>query len=611
MGLFTNRCINRECGNRIRKGSKFCPKCGENAPKGLTHCGSCGKEISTSSKFCWSCGADQANMAAPVIARDRWARMPEDFAARIEVDAIQGWLVKPLIVEHGTRAMFFQRGKFRGEAKPGTYDVGGLISRLTHFMTDQAASILLMDAGDVELDLENDNLWTSDRYQVGTSLRLVVRIDEPEAMFVNLIKARSRVTIDDLECSLAGEAQMLMEGIVGKYQAQQLFSSLDARNEIETLLREHLATTFSRFGLSLVHLRFIDFSGTEFEEMRKRHADLQRDRERVDLKADRNKLNQRLREDLTEERMHAFKHEKDFEEFVRQTEHDLSLGQIIRDDEMNRLKERFTFERDREQLLRRIEIEGIASEEQREQAWKQLLAEERERDEKHRNELERQLDTAKNQAEIDKTKLETERLEHAEDMRQAEEGIALLREMKEIERADERHEVELEGLTLEHRGRATVQALMSIVDGPAAERLAELEKLRMRESMTPDQLLLLAAEASPGVAVALAKKYEAEGQLGQDVRVQLERRIDEQREMSKEQADRMERMMQTALQQMGGVAATRAQGIQPTQTVVTPGGVGAPIVINPQAPQAAAACRHCNATLDSGAVFCPNCGKKQ
>lgn len=602
MGLFTNRCINPDCRHRVRKGSQFCPVCGSPAPKGLTVCGSCKAEVSSASKFCWRCGADLSKVAKPFIFDDRWARRPEDFAVRVDDQDVKGWLSKPLIIEHGTRALLFQAGKFKGEVGEGRYDIGGFLKRLNHFMIDLDTSVVLTDAGDVTIDLENAGLWTSDHFEVGTIGRLVLRIADADAMFVNLFKGANRIGVDDLEQQLAGETQMLLSGIVAGHKAEALFTDLDIRNQIESQLRETILPTLGRLGLELVQIRFISFAGEAYEELRQREGEVQ-------VAGERAKLNQRLRETLTQDRMDAFKNEKDFEDFVRQTEHELGLKDVIRQDELVRLGSRLVFDRDREAILHRIEIEGIENDEAREQAWKQLLADERERDELHRRDLDRQLAEAKSLAEKRRIELDIERLEHAEDMRQAEDGIRLLRQVKDVEHEQAVRQQELEAKTLEARSKATAEALLSIVDGPVADRIAQLESLRARQNMSPDQILALAAEASPQAAEALARKYEADGRAGAELVEQLRQQLAQVRETDERHADRMERLTRVALSQMGDVAGTRARPVEPTQTVVAGTGAGRPIVINP--PGSVGQCAHCGAGLEGDGQFCPQCGAKQ
>ena len=614
MGFRTNKCINPNCDQRVRKGATYCPKCGAGAPKGKVPCGSCNADVRSSAKFCPQCGADMAVSVKPKFDHNRWARQPEDFAIRIDVDDVKGWLVKPLIVEHGTTGLVFQSGKFAGELQESRYDVGGFVQRLTNFMIDNPASIVIMDAGDTTCDLENGGLWTSDKFEVGVSLRLVIQVQDPESLFKNLIKGRGQVTLDQLECLLADEVQMLLEGIVLKYKADQLFGSIDARYEIEAQLREHLRTTFSRFGLSLIQLRFVDFCGEVYEELRAKEGELQTFGKDIDLQDQRAQLTRRLRDVLTTDKMDEFTSEKDLEDFIRQTEHELGLKDVIRDDEMIRLKSRFEHERDREQTLRRIEIEGISQDALRDEARKQQLADEDALDEAHRRKSARRVEEAATDGKIDDIQRETRAKDHEQDMTEALAGQDLLDRMDDRDRKRGEWTQQIEAKRLTERSNATVEALLSIVDGPAGDRIAELTKLERQKNLTPEQILAITAEASPAAAQALAEKYKADGRLSDEMRELLEKRVAEQKEASADTADRMERIMQTALQQMGHVAGTRARPVEPPDTIVTPGGGGggAHVMVNSQSGgKAGACCAHCNAPLESGGNFCTACGKKQ
>jgi len=46
--------------------------------------------VSSISKFCWKCGADLALVAKPVLADDRWARRPGEFAVLVADQDIKG-----------------------------------------------------------------------------------------------------------------------------------------------------------------------------------------------------------------------------------------------------------------------------------------------------------------------------------------------------------------------------------------------------------------------------------------------------------------------------------------------------------------------------------------
>lgn len=622
MGLFTNRCVNPECRHRVRKGSQFCPKCGDGAPRGLASCGSCGAEVSSTSKFCWKCGMDLAEVAKPLLADDRWVRRPGEFAVLVADHDIKGRLAKPLIIEHGTRAMLFQSGKFKGEIGEGRYNMDGFFKKLVHLSSDLAASIVLCDAGDVTIDLENGDLWTSDTTEVGTTARLVLRIQDPDAMYVNMFKGHGCIGLDEIELQLAGEVQMLLSGIVAEHESEELFTNVEARNVIEARLRDTIGVTLSRLGLELVQLRFISFYGEAYEKIRAERGDLATAEGHAAVREGWTKLHMKLRDTESQDKMDECKSAADLKDFIVQTAHEMKLKDAIRDNEIDSLVERFEYDRNRENVLRRIEIQAIEDESDRDKAWLDLLAQERRIDETHKHDLDRKLTDAKSEHEITTIRIEVSGLEHAENLRQrheehiqdmieARDGMDNLQRVTQIKQDQADREQQREAATLEARSKATAEALLSIMDGPAADRIVRIEELRNQQNMSPEQILAIAANASPQAANALAAKYQAEGQIQAGMVDQLRQQIDQQRDMSDKHADRLERVMQSAMEQMGHVAGTRARPVDPKQTVVAGAGGPAPIVINTPTSQPTVSCKHCNAQLETGGAFCPACGKKQ
>lgn len=605
MGLFTSKCVNPECVSRIRRGHKFCPKCGQGSPVGKVQCASCHHEMRASAKFCSYCGAALESGATPAFTSERWARAAGDFASRIDVPDVKGWLVKPLLVEHGTRALLFHEGVLVGEVTPGRYDMDGLLKRVGNLEVGRPTSIVLVDGGDVCLGLENGDLWTSDKCQVGTSLQLVVRVNVVDALFQNVIKGQARVLVDEIEEALAQEVQMVLAGLVGRFPAEALFPAMDARYEIEGELREHLRTTLSRLGLELVQLRFIDFVGEAYEELRQRQSSLQVDTAKTDVRAQRNILNQRIRELLTQDKMDAFSSEKDLGDFIRQTEHELGLKDVVREDELKRLGERFRFEGGRESVLRRLEIARIENDDRREQAWQQLRAEEEEEDERHKRRIDRELQTARSDEEKAKVQARIDETEHEQDLREARDGLDLLQKTKDLEQAELDRESERKLKELKAFDEVDARALVAILDGPAAERVTRLEEFRVKKELSPEQLLAIAAETNPAAAQPLAAKYAAEGLASAEVVRRLEQQVKDQREMSEGYADRMERIMQTGLEQMGRVASDRAESSQAPQVVGVPLGGGERSVAG------ASACSKCKNAIEASDSFCPQCGSRR
>jgi len=797
MGIFTTQCANPECGQRISKGAKFCRYCGGGAPGGTTKCRSCGSEVALSSKFCWSCGGDLGDSIKPVLKDDKWDRQPGDFAIRIDDEDVRGKWVKPLVIEHGCRAMYFKGGKYKGELSAGKYNADGLLTRLPFLSSPKNISVVLIDATEITVEVENAGMWTSDRIQVGTQARLFLKVADPEKMYLNLFKTSRRMTVDAIEQQIAAEAQNAMEQAILGFTADQLFTDANARPQLEAKIGELLKPVLDRIGFEMTRVRFIDFHGEVYERIREQKGqireaegelevdqeklklermrieqrarwveaeeerlrrqgqaqdsadwqrlrnerdELDRDKEklriqedriredvrhdgvRVDAKADRLQLSQKLRDAFTQEKFHEIKSKADVQDYIKQTEHELGMKGVIREDEIEKLTARLEFERDRDEILRRFEIIGITNDQERQEAWARVQHEERVKDEYLLRDLERELMGAKN--DVEKQKLEADkariqsrlrlevmgdqksfdreqrradstvqqeldqaqhsqkidfarqdhslrhdvrrdehdqRVREAKDefdlrrdeqddtldrkLRAAKEGNEILARTKDIEIDEKSREAEIdvtradgmadvEAKQLEARSKATAEALISIVDGPqAGGRLAEIEELRIKSNLAPEQILALTAEASPQAAQALMEKYVNDGTVAaqneaiqqlqarltdqqaqrQEMQQVNEKRVHEQQQMAERAGDRVERLMSMALNQMGNVASTRAEGTSEThhhQTVVSQDGRSGPVMVGGGGDVTIVACAGCNHRNPQGAKFCENCGKK-
>ena len=352
----------------------------------------------------------------------------------------------------------------------------------------------------------------------------------------------------------------------------------------------------------MVQLRSVQFACPAYEKRRKDTAAVRTREDEVDISEQRAALNRRLREIITQDKMDSLKTEKDFENFIRQTEHELHLKDHIRDDEMDRLKERFRHDRDVTAIRNRIEIHTIEDDAERERAWKKLFAEEEARDEQFRRQLQRDLEVVKTDAEKSRIKLEIENLEynerlrqqelaHVQDMKEASDGLDLLARVKQMEREED---------DAEHRRE---------LEKANAARAAELDKLRIQQNMTPEQIIAIAARENPALGSVLVQKYAAEGKIADERAKLLEKQLADERRLHEGYADRQERMVKLSLEQMGMVAGTRARAEENRQTIVTNPLGGAPVVIDPRG--VAGKCKHCGGSLEPGGGFCPHCGKGQ
>ncbi|MBN2590033.1 MAG: hypothetical protein JXA96_09230 [Sedimentisphaerales bacterium] len=613
MGIFSNRCANPECRARVLKTAKYCNICGEPATSADTNCGRCGSSVGAQSKFCWKCGANLNDQPRTDLFDNRWIRGEDDFAIRVDECDVKGFLSKGVVVEHGTRGMVFQAGRFCGYVDPGKYDLNGFLKKVNNFNQTTPASVVLVDAGNVELHLEAIKLHSREQMEVDAAFKAVVQLTDPEKFFTNAFKSRKQLTIGYLSGSLVDELRAALQTYVGSKSVEELYSNTQIRQDVERQMQLELEPVLEQIGLELVQIRFVDFFCEAYDPIREEQAGFYIDTRKTDIDIDRLKLTQRMRKEMTADKMDQLKTETDFEDFIRQTEHELGLKDVIRADEMDKLKRQFLQERDKDILAHQIEIEGIKNDSDREEARKALVA-------KIENfKLRKHTIREDNLADAD-TEDTIERKKIDRDMYEAGIAVDLREKTQRVELDRQKAEQEIEAARLQERSKASAQALLSILDGDASDQIAKLEELRMKQNLSPEQILAMTAATNPQAAQALAEKYKADASINEERFKQLKESMSKQEEMSRESADRLERVMNVAMQQMGMTATTRAQAPNSSQTVVTPGGGfgGAPIVVNPQGnppsnqngPKGEIACPKCKEMIPSNSRFCPNCREK-
>ncbi|MFV2070582.1 MAG: zinc-ribbon domain-containing protein, partial [Pirellulales bacterium] len=323
MGFFSDKCP--ECGAKVRRGASFCSACGTSAPKATAACPACGKEVKTASKYCGQCGAPLRSPESediPVDHFNRWSRAEDEFARRIEATDLHGMLKRGLVVEPGTQALIFQGGHLAAMAGAGTYHLNRPLEQVD---TASPATAILIDAGETILKLLYRNVRTQEDVAVDATVQVVVQLADAAALHANLMHGRESLSISDLARLLWSESANVIQARVKQESVKQLDANLELKTALEDDLRENISTALGRNGLQLVQLRFVQFSSEAYDKVRDKRAETSIAEEKLDDTQHRVALRQRLRETLTRDRMDKFTSAKDFEEFVRQTEHELGM----------------------------------------------------------------------------------------------------------------------------------------------------------------------------------------------------------------------------------------------------------------------------------------------
>lgn len=640
MGFFSDRCP--ECGGGVRRNAAFCPHCGRPAPRAHAACPSCGAEVKASSNYCKECGApiqDPAKAAVSIDPLNRWIRSSDEFARRIEAQDLRGLLQRGLVVEPGTRALIIQGGTLAAVVGEGAYDLNQPLGGV-----DMAtpATAVLVDAGETPVSLSYRGLTTREGLETSASLDLVVRLIDPVSLVTNLMHGRERIFNADLAELLQAQTVNIVQARVKQSSAADTEGDLALKNAVEQDLRAKIAASLERNGLELVEVRFASFSTPAMGAIRKSRAEaFLKEQEAGELER-RATLNQRIRATLTRDRLAQFGSSQDLEEFIRQTEQELGMKALIRQTEMEDLKRTFAEKHQDAEIARRHLLEildlehrlAVVSKQQSltdAQFEQKLESERRALKARHDADWESfQLQLRKREAARDDSRKETQT--KAETVRTkiglADEALSLRRKKAEMDReeAEHRHQREQEAQQ-EARDRETrreLEKISALSQADQARLAADLKKTEVLKEMSVDQILALMGKDSPHLASALAERARAQAQAEAGAAASAELKALYQKILGgkESETDRLERMMDRAMQSVERVAAgvagserARKDEIKEVMSQdmermadVAVTRAGAPG--GPGEQSAVVVCPGCLKQVAAGTRFCDGCGHK-
>lgn len=607
------------CGENLESDVKFCPHCGAKAAD--VTCNKCGAAIPADAKFCPGCGNDiRPSRLGKMVGSNQedfspnreWKRKPGDFASRFEVEDLRGILKKTVTVAEGTRALLFQGGAYVGDLTPGHYSVGNILETKLPLNLDDRATVVLIDDGIIALEfsLNRSQVRTADSIPVGISGTLTLRNTDSKKFIDNLLKGKSRILVSDLEADLTYDIQSIAHATLNKYTMDELYGNHAVRQDIEEQVQEHIAPTLNSYGFSVERLRFVRCDETDWKEIIEKRGIRTKKVTETKLDID---TEQQLRQLLSNERIDTLSTEDSVEAYV----HELAKTGLIRTSEIQDVKIELNNNRENKDYIRSVVREKA------EQMHSHDLS-----DANLGHALDQDSQQQAHEVETDDAQREHEDKwagrEHARDVRDMDNLIGMKKQMneaklqreagfQEIQHRNQDKEAEIEGIRLSQRTNASAEALLTMTDGDTAQHLTELEKMKRAAVLDSDQILALYANDPLAAADALKHKY---GTLEME-KMHAARLGDQQAFMEMmqnnfgENSDRMVDVMNQALGAMGSAATARGSAHQAQgSTVVTGGGLGQPVIVNPVQPVNNRGCPDCGAENSTSAGFCKECGQK-
>ncbi len=499
-----------------------------------------------------------------------WDREPDDLGRRIEgKDVKNAGLNRPFVVQTGVSALVFTEGLLKGRLEPGKYDVDGILKRF--MFGESSTTLVLVEDGQTPLEFFLDNLCSDDQVNVSCWVRFVTELSSPENFYRNLMRDRTRFKIGELQDRIRPEVRTAIASFVAGRSVEAVFKG--DPSALSSIVSASLAPHLDTLGFRIVSISGVEFASDAYGGHLNRSGEVEMASKDADLEALRSVVKQRLRETIVEDLKHKALTKSDFRNQVNQIIHDLRIKDRLRDDEFRTLRTRL--ELDLEDLVRERErSRGIEDLEHAAKLDRTARAHNRSED---ALDLDASLEGHRKAAETDEAVRDLRRAGDEKDLdvrrRKLDDKLDAMARLKEMEAEEFRKKAE----TLQNADTATKIALGV---GDAAS-LVELERIARQQDLSEDALMILAAKDSPAVAAALAERFRAEGKSNEEVMEGLRRELEATKTMKREDADRLERVMQEALKNMGKVASSRAtaQG-GGGQTIVT-GGQGQPTIVNP------------------------------
>lgn len=498
----------KRCGHTVKKAARFCSKCGSGAPGGWWQCPACGKWVGNESNFCWNCDKPMNLERRTGLSGGVWQKSAEVFAEKFDAGDVKRLLKEGgLVIEAGTAAILTDAGRFKDVLLPGRYNLDGLARRINNWGDPPPRTVVLVENGDVVLPLRIDGLRSADSLPVEFYTEVAFHFVEKgaPAFLDNLFKNREHLSQKEIADVLGREIVYAVQNVCNTSNMEDLVKDPQRRTRLEDELNAVLGKTLDRYGLEIVRVPSVEFTGKEYEELAQKAGEAEIKRRELEFA-------QRMRELVSSDKMHQFKTEHELDEYVAQLAQERGVGQEQRSQELALLR-----------LVHRQEIDAKAAE----FAMVQEMA---------RKSHEIQLDKMGAEYDREKEMLETQNATAIAKM-----WLAVKAEKQRVERENEAARANmLEGVSL--------QTIIALTDDPEKrEDLIKLNAQLMQKGQSADAILAAQAAYNPELARVVLEMQRTK-------REDRDKDWEERKKLLDDGAERMERILKSALDNMATAA---------------------------------------------------------
>ncbi len=506
------------------------------------------------------------------IKNDSWRRKDDEIAIRVDASEIKTrWGSKPIIIFDGTAALAFSKGELLGTLASGKHDVDGPLRKW--LSGDEKTVLVLVDDGDITVDLDIKSLYSKENIPLDIGLRMVFNIDPPEMFYENVMKDRRMYRKEDFQKYIMSELEDALLAYTSIHPIQELYHNPLLKQEAALQLQHRIGESLGRLGFVLVSLNVLQVTSKHYDQKRSEQAKVALENEDANVDAARIEVLKKVREDLASNDEHKAVTTADMQDAMHQAMHSLSIKDRLRDDEYKRLQAKLNqdaidYDQDRDhkrklfEVEHDLEVDATKKEHDREQSTSDFAMF-----------LDQRIRTATTDAQL-------RDLDRKGDEKDWELTKKIREDAIEAQGKKKQQEVEVEKERIAAISQADTATKIALGLGDK-DALIKLEQLEQQKNLSPEQILYMAAEKSDAVAATIAQKFASEGKLNDEVMQQLRLQLEQERQTNSEHANRLEQILNKALQEMGIVATARADSQKTgNQTIITPSTIQ-PTIINP------------------------------
>ena len=254
---------------------------------------------------------------------NRWSRQPNVVAQRITVGDLKALLTKTLIVEEGTSGMLLHDGRHQADLGPGAHTVATVSQRIKDLFFGSPFSAILVDVSQQRLEVDCPHLLSKDNQEINAKATLVLTLSDLRAFHNNVMKGASQVTSDEV----IGLFRPKVLGVLARVVREATVDDIDLhRDELGERLHDELesalAAQFRDIGLTYVRLDLVQFSCPEQDKLSRARGRLDLQTADLELRGRQRKIQQHIDAEATDDRIAKIRTEREFEEFVKQSQYD-------------------------------------------------------------------------------------------------------------------------------------------------------------------------------------------------------------------------------------------------------------------------------------------------